>query len=166
MEDSQGKLIGRTGADGKLTVPCAVPCRVSVTAAGFSERTFELTSDTTIRLEPAAATEKVTVTAYRAPLGSLESPVTTRLLTENALATTAAVTLDDQLRQLPGVELFRRSSSLVANPIVAGNQPARPGFDLGQPHAAYRRRCAAERSAGRMDSLAGSSRSWRSRTLS
>ncbi len=120
VEDSQGKLIGRTGADGKLTVPCAVPCRVSVTAAGFSERTFELTSDTTIRLEPAAATEKVTVTAYRAPLGSLESPVTTRLLTENALATTAAVTLDDQLRQLPGLELFRRSSSLVANPSSQG----------------------------------------------
>ena len=50
----------------------------------------------------------------------LESPVTTRLLTQNALNTTAAVTLDDQLRQLPGVELFRRSSSLVANPSSQG----------------------------------------------
>jgi outer membrane receptor protein involved in Fe transport len=120
VEDAQGKLLGRTGADGKLTVACAVPCRVRVTAEGFAERDLELSGETTIRLEPSTATEKVTVTAYRAPLGSLESPVTTRLLSENDLNTTAAVTLDDQLRQLPGVELFRRSSSLVANPSSQG----------------------------------------------
>lgn len=120
VEDSQGKLLGRTGTDGKLIVACAAPCRLRATAEGFSARVFELTSDTTIRLEPAVATEKVTVTAYRAPLGSLESPVTTRLLTGKALDTTAAVTLDDQLRQLPGLELFRRSSSLVANPSSQG----------------------------------------------
>ena len=120
MEDLQGKLLGRTGADGRLTVACAAPCRLRVAAEGFSERAIELTGETTIRLAPAMAAEKVTVTAYRAPLGSLESPVTTRLLTEKALETTAAVTLDDQLRQLPGVELFRRSSSLVANPSSQG----------------------------------------------
>jgi outer membrane receptor protein involved in Fe transport len=62
----------------------------------------------------------VTVTAYRAPLGELESPVTTRALSMNALSTTAAVTMDDAVRQLPGVELFRRSSSLVANPTSQG----------------------------------------------
>ncbi len=120
VNDSQGKLLGRTGADGRLTIACAVPCRLRVTAVGFSERTFELTADTTIRLEPAAVAEKVTVTAYRAPLGSPESPVTTRLLSEKALNTTATITLDDELRQLPGVELFRRSSSLVANPTSQG----------------------------------------------
>jgi outer membrane receptor protein involved in Fe transport len=65
-------------------------------------------------------TEQITVTAYRAPLGVLESPVTTRLLTQQALRSTAAITFDDQLRQLPGVELFRRSSSLVANPTSQG----------------------------------------------
>jgi outer membrane receptor protein involved in Fe transport len=120
VEDSQGKLLGRTGADGKLAVACVAPCHLRVNAVGFSERDLELTADRTIRLEPAAATEKVMVTAYRAPLGSLESPVTTRLLTEKALETTAAITLDDELRQLPGVELFRRSSSLVANPSSQG----------------------------------------------
>jgi outer membrane receptor protein involved in Fe transport len=67
-----------------------------------------------------APTTTVTVTAYRAPLGSLESPVTTRQLTEKVLATSAAVTLDGKVRQLPGVELFRRSSSLVANPSSQG----------------------------------------------
>ncbi len=60
------------------------------------------------------------MTAYRTPLGALESPVSTRLLTQKALRTTAAFTLDDQLRQLPGVEMFRRSPSLVANPTSQG----------------------------------------------
>ena len=62
----------------------------------------------------------MTVTAYRAPLGTLESPVTTRLLSSRALGTTAAVSLDGQIRQIPGLELFRRSSSLVANPTSQG----------------------------------------------
>ena len=69
---------------------------------------------------PLAKPEQITVTAYRAPLGTLESPVTTRLLTTESLRSTAGVTFDDQLRQLPGVELFRRSSSLVANPTSQG----------------------------------------------
>jgi outer membrane receptor protein involved in Fe transport len=69
---------------------------------------------------PVAKTEQVTVTAYRAPLGVLDSPATTRLLTRQSLRSTAAITFDDQLRQLPGVELFRRSSSLVANPTSQG----------------------------------------------
>ena len=66
------------------------------------------------------ATTTVTVTAYRTPLSDLESPATTRLLTERALSTAAAVTLDGQVRQIPGLELFRRSSSLVANPTSQG----------------------------------------------
>jgi outer membrane receptor protein involved in Fe transport len=71
-------------------------------------------------MEPASHSEQVTVTAYRTPLGELESPAATRLVPQSALSSTAAVTLDDDLRQLPGVELFRRSSSLVANPTSQG----------------------------------------------
>jgi len=62
----------------------------------------------------------VTVTAYRTPLSDLESPATTRLLSERTLSSSAAVTLDGQVRQIPGLELFRRSSSLVANPSSQG----------------------------------------------
>ena len=67
-----------------------------------------------------APTEQITVTAYRAPLGELQSPATTLVLTQSELRSSAAITLDDQLRQLPGVELFRRSPSLVANPSSQG----------------------------------------------
>jgi outer membrane receptor protein involved in Fe transport len=69
---------------------------------------------------PKAPATTVTVTAYRTPLSALESPVTTRLLSSRALAASAPITLDGQIRQIPGLELFRRSSSLVANPTSQG----------------------------------------------
>jgi len=118
--DSSNHLLGRTDASGTFSVICAAPCRVVISAPGFASQTLTLTASATIQLQPAAGAEQVTVTAYRAPLGDFESPASTRVLSQQTLATTAGVTLDDQLRQLPGVELFRRSPSLVANPSSQG----------------------------------------------
>lgn len=115
-----GHLLGRTDASGRVTIECELPCQVRVDAEGFMGGNFELAANATVHLQRASVAEQVTVTAYRQPLGELESPVTTRTLSRQALSTTAAVTLDDQVRQLPGVELFRRSSSLVANPTSQG----------------------------------------------
>jgi outer membrane receptor protein involved in Fe transport len=81
---------------------------------------LQVSMDATIRLQPASMSETVTVTAYRTPLGTLESPTGSRLLSQTELKTTPAITLDGKMRQLPGVELFRRSSSLVANPSSQG----------------------------------------------
>ncbi len=120
VQDDAGHVLGLTGADGRLTLECTAPCHLRVDAQGFSERSVQLTAGAVIRLDPATASQQVTVTAYRTPLGQLESPATTRLLTATALNTTAAITMDGKLRQLPGVELFRRSSSLVANPTSQG----------------------------------------------
>ncbi len=114
------RVLGRTGADGRLAVACVSPCSLRVEADGFAKNAIELTADATIHLEPAPTAEQVTVTAYRAPISELESPATSRLLTQDTLSATAAVSLDNELRQLPGVELFRRSSSLVANPSSQG----------------------------------------------
>jgi len=120
VSDAANRLLGRTDSSGALAVACAPPCRIIVSTAGFASQSLTLGGPTTVRLQPASGAEQVTVTAYRAPLGDLESPATTRVLSQNALATTAGITLDDQLRQLPGVELFRRSPSLVANPSSQG----------------------------------------------
>ena len=120
VQKPAGHLLGHTDASGRFTFECEIPCRVRIDAEGFIGNYFELTANQTVHLERAGATEEITVTAYREPLGELESPVTTRTLSANALATTAAITLDDEVRQLPGVELFRRSSSLVANPTSQG----------------------------------------------
>jgi outer membrane receptor protein involved in Fe transport len=118
--EGSGKLLGRSDSNGKITVTCAAPCVAHVAAAGFETRTVGLTPDAVIQLTPAAAGEQITVTAYRTPLGSLESPASTRELSQTALNTTAAITLDGKMRQLPGVEVYRRSSSLVANPSSQG----------------------------------------------
>jgi len=118
--DGKGKFLGRANAEGKLSISCITPCTVLFGAPGFETKTVQLSADATIQLAPAADMEEVTVTAYRTPLGSLESPASTRELSRAALSTTAAITLDGKMRQLPGVELFRRSSSLVANPSSQG----------------------------------------------
>lgn len=120
IQKKVGQSLGQTGADGHVTFECETPCPVRIDAEGFVGVSLALTSNQTVTLERAGVAEEITVTAYRQPLGELESPVTTRTLTANALGATAAVTMDDMVRQLPGVELFRRSSSLVANPTSQG----------------------------------------------
>jgi outer membrane receptor protein involved in Fe transport len=120
IEEAGGHLLGRTDANGQLTIRCRIPCRLHIEAQGFAGKFVEVSANTTVQLDPAATNEQITVTAYRAPLGSLESPMVTRVLSQTALSTTASVTMDGKVRQLPGVELFRRSSSLVANPTSQG----------------------------------------------
>jgi outer membrane receptor protein involved in Fe transport len=120
IQEASGQLLGHTDTNGQLTINCRVPCRLHISAKGFAEKFVEASANVTVQLDPAGTSQQVTVTAYRAPLASLESPVTTRTLSQSALSTTAGFTVDAQVRQLPGVELFRRSSSLVANPTSQG----------------------------------------------
>lgn len=120
VTDPSGHSLGTTDANGGVTISCSAPCRVRIVAPGFASQSVSVNQGTAVRLQPGAASEQITVTAYRSPLGELESPVSTRLLSSRALQETAAVSLDGKLRQLPGFELFRRSSSLVANPTSQG----------------------------------------------
>ncbi len=120
VKQASGELLGRTDASGRLTIHCSPPCQLRIEAQGFQGKTVEVSANTTVTLEAAGAAELVTVTAYREPLGELQSPVTTRALSQEDLQSTAAISTDGKVRQLPGVELFRRSSSLVANPSSQG----------------------------------------------
>lgn len=120
VTSSSGKRLGATNETGNLTVTCTAPCRLTISSPGFAEQTVSLTASATIRLQPRGVAQQVTVTAYRAPLGELQSPITTRLVTQKALHNTAAITLDGKLARIPGVQLYRRSSSLVANPTSQG----------------------------------------------
>lgn len=120
VSDSAGDVLGSTDANGEVAVDCATPCTLRISSPGFAMQSVSVGGAITVRLKPANTSEQVTVTAYRAPLGTLESPVSTREISQQGLNHTAAVTLDGKLRQLPGVELFRRSSSLVANPTSQG----------------------------------------------
>lgn len=82
--------------------------------------TVQEAGDITIVLEPDTITDQITVTAERTLTRVSETATSVAVLSNDDLSTTAAVTLDDALRQVPGFSLFRRSGSRTANPTSQG----------------------------------------------
>lgn len=119
IADSAGHTLATTGADGRFMVPAGTG-RVSVASAHFApaEALVPATGEMTVVLEQPL--EKVIVSAYRSPLASADSPASTRVMDAAQLHQSATASLDGRLRQVPGFELYRRSSSLVANPTTEG----------------------------------------------
>jgi outer membrane receptor protein involved in Fe transport len=68
----------------------------------------------------AQTSDSITVTATRTPTRIADTPSSVVVIHEDALAATAALTVDDALRQVPGFSLFRRSGSRTANPTSQG----------------------------------------------
>lgn len=64
--------------------------------------------------------DTVVVTAARFEQGEEEVPANVTVLTEEEIRGSAALSVDDFLRRVPGFSLFRRSSSLVAHPTTQG----------------------------------------------
>jgi outer membrane receptor protein involved in Fe transport len=116
---SGGQLLGTTAADGSFTVP-AGSGRVQILATHFEPTSINLEGPSPVHVLLEHPLENVTVTAYRSPLASGDSPASTRILDTEQLRRAAGISLDDKLRQVPGFELFRRTSSLVANPTTEG----------------------------------------------
>jgi hypothetical protein len=112
---TEGQLLGTTPADGSFTVP-AGSGRVQIVSPHFEPTSVNLEVPSPVHVLLEHPLESVTVTAYRSPLASGDSPASTRILTAQRLRQAAGISLDDKLRQIPGFELFRRTSSLVANP--------------------------------------------------
>jgi outer membrane receptor protein involved in Fe transport len=114
-----------TGPDGVARVPAsagALPSVLRASAPGFAERIEALDARTEleVRLEPAARSEQVTVTAGRRAVRGAELPADATVLSRRDLEVLAAGTLDDALRLTPGFSLFRRSPSRTANPTTQG----------------------------------------------
>src|SRR5713101_3546322 len=72
------------------------------------------------RAQDAERLEPVVVTATRTEQRLGEAPASVSVLTREDISQTAAQSLDDLLRQVPGFSLFRRSSSLVGHPTTQG----------------------------------------------
>jgi outer membrane receptor protein involved in Fe transport len=70
--------------------------------------------------EPLRASELVVVTASRTPQSEVDAPPSLVVVTARDLDASAAPTLDDALRLVPGFNLFRRTGSRVANPTSQG----------------------------------------------
>jgi outer membrane receptor protein involved in Fe transport len=117
-----------TNSEGQFTINLPPGnYKLAVSAAGFYTheqqlRLGGLPSSITVNvtLEPAPLTEEVTITASRAPIRLIESTASVSLLNADDVRGAAAQTVDDLLRQVPGFSLFRRTSSIVANPTTQG----------------------------------------------
>jgi outer membrane receptor protein involved in Fe transport len=72
----------------------------------------------TLRLKSYA--EQIIVTATRSETTLEDTPASVVVLSDGRLSSTAALMVDDMLRQVPGFSLFRRSGSRTANPTTQG----------------------------------------------
>ena len=99
---------------------------LTVRAPGFAtaERQWNASdqdaSHLNISLEPAPLSEQMIVTAARTETRVSDTAASVIMVSSEDLSATAAVTLDDALRQVPGFTLFRRSGSRTANPTSQG----------------------------------------------
>jgi outer membrane receptor protein involved in Fe transport len=114
-----------TNANGEFSFPNinAREATVTVSAVGFADEHAHWTSDASplaVVLQPATVAQQVTVTANRVGSRVVETPTSVVVLSSQDVASTAAYTVDDMLRQVPGFTLFRRTSSRTSNPTSQG----------------------------------------------
>lgn len=98
---------------------------IRVIASGFDSADQSWTASSglaelTISLQPASMSEQVVVSATRTEMKISDLPGAALQLSTEDIAADPALTTDDLLRQVPGFNLFRRSSSRVANPTSQG----------------------------------------------
>ena len=114
-----------TGPDGRFTVETTGSGEVTVTvlAGGFAAK-VELLADPSraidVTLAPATLLETVTVTPTRTEQRLGDIPASVSVVTSEAIHASPALIADDVLRQVPSFSLFRRTSSLVAQPTAQG----------------------------------------------
>ena len=114
-----------TGNDGRFqfVVESSAARRIVVTSPGFAQAAQTVDANASaleIRLQPAPFFEAVNVTSSRADVPRVDPTATMTVLSSTELLTSAAVTLDDALKTVPGFTLFRRTSSRTANPTAQG----------------------------------------------
>jgi len=125
---ARGSVSVRTDAEGRFEFeePFRFPLTLSVTAGGFArfERVWKEGEwdggELRVVLTPAGFAERVTVTAARTETRLAETAASVVVLGEEELESAAALAADDVLRQVPGFQLFRRTSSRAANPTAQG----------------------------------------------
>ncbi len=123
--ESAGPQQTVTGPDGRfvVAVPGSGMITLTVRSAGFAERRETLTggeSDVDVMLSPAGLLETVMVTPTRTEQRLGDVPASVSVLSKEEIRQSPAVVADDVLRQIPTFSLFRRSSSLTAQPTTQG----------------------------------------------
>lgn len=122
IADARGTMLSASGRNGRFSfhLDLQAPVHVQVKALGYNTANATIEAGLAARIVLSREVEQVLVTAYRSPLETLDSPASARVLGQQQLREGAVPGLAGKLRQVPGLELFRRSSSLVANPTSQG----------------------------------------------
>ncbi len=118
----------QTTSDGKFLFErvSAEQGTILVECSGFTARELPWsvspgqTAALEVTLHLAGPAQQITVTATRTETTLQEVTASVSILDATELSSTAALTLDDALRQLAGFTLFRRSGSRTANPTAQG----------------------------------------------
>ena len=107
---------------GCATVAAGNQAVVEITRDGFSSvsRVIGDQSSLLVVMQAAGASQEIEVTASRTPLALDASASSVRTVTAEQLREAPGFTLDDELRQVAGFQVFRRTSSWVANPTTEG----------------------------------------------
>lgn len=113
---------GVTAEDGCVMLSVGQAKTVEATKEGFDRKVQGVGEGgrVVVVLRVAGAAETVEVTAARTPLALDASASSVRTMTGEQLKEAPGFTLDDSLRQVAGFQLFRRTSSWVANPTTVG----------------------------------------------
>lgn len=119
ITDVDGHPLAVSASDGAFTLDHP-PAQIEITAPHYVITVVTIAAGQPLNVVLRQPLETVTVTAYRSALGSSSSPASTRVLDTQQLQQSASPALDGKLSQVPGFTLFRRSSSLVANPTTEG----------------------------------------------
>ncbi len=119
ITDMAGNPLAVSSSDGTFSLS-QPPRQIEVTAPHYVTAVVTVAPGQPLMVVLHQPLETVVVTAYRSALGSSDSPASTRVLDVQQLQQAASPSLDGKLAQIPGFTLFRRSSSLVANPTTEG----------------------------------------------
>lgn len=106
----------------RLAVDAGTGQVVQLTRNGFDPVTRSLGANAkfTVVMQPETRRDVVDVTTARTPLDLDATASSVRTLSETQLDEAPGLALDDKLRQVAGFQLFRRTSSWVANPTTQG----------------------------------------------
>ena len=122
---TEGDRVAVSGTDGRFVVetPASGAVTLIVRAPGFAEKqqtTEPNVTTVTVTLEPSSLREDITVTAARTEQRLADVSASVSVLRSVDIKQSAAVSVDDVLRQLPTFSLFTRSSSISSNPTSQG----------------------------------------------
>jgi outer membrane receptor protein involved in Fe transport len=115
-------LVSGDRGDFQVSTKLSGPATLVLKIPGYAPRTEPLLPNQprTITLALATNAQRVVVTADRTALALNESANTVRVVSQKAMQQTANLTVGDQLRQVTGLQFYRRSSTLVSNPTSQG----------------------------------------------